>query len=76
MPLRNFPTKAQRFERLDEEYLERMEEYVEIIQWSDEEIQRATEYAMTLWDDFATDELSERALESQKDYMRTIGIID
>lgn len=69
-------TKAQRFERLDEEYLERMAEYVEIIQWTDEEIQRATEYAMTLWDDFATDELSEKALESQKAYMRTIGIID
>lgn len=69
--------KAQRFEDLDHEFLQRMaDDYVEVIEWEDEEIQRATEYAQTLWDDFATDDLSEQALESQREYMRKIGIID
>ena len=69
--------KAQRFEKLDHEFLARMADgYVEVITWEPEEIQRATEYAQTLWDNFATDELSTKALESQREYMRTIGIID
>lgn len=69
-------SKAQTLEVIDHEYLERMEEYVEIIELDDEEIERATEYAQTLFDEFVEDELSERALESQKEYMEMIGILD
>ena len=69
--------KAQTLEAIDHDYLQQMEEYgVEIIQWEQEEIDRATEYSRTLFDEFAVDELSEQALESQMEYMQMIGILD
>jgi len=69
--------KAQRFENLDLYYLDKMkEEGVEVIEWTPEEIARASEYSRTLWEKFATDDLSRRILESQKNYLKLIGVID
>ena len=69
--------KAQRFENLDHYYLDKMKEKgVEVIVWSPEEIARATEYSMTLWESFATDDLSRRILESQKEYLKMVGVIN
>ncbi len=69
--------KAQRFERLDHYYLEKMRaQGVEIIEWEPEEIARAVKYSMTLWESFATDDLSKRVLESQVAYLKMAGIID
>jgi len=70
-------SKAQTLETIDHEYLLQMEEYgVEIIEWDQEEIERATEYSRTLFEEFVQDDLSEQALESQIEYMQMIGILD
>lgn len=69
--------KAQRFEKLDHYYLERMKEHgVEVIEWAPEEIARAVQYSMTLWESFATDDLSKRVLDSQVAYLKMAGMID
>lgn len=69
--------KAQRFEKLDHYYLKKMKEHgVEVIEWSPEEIARAVQYSMTLWESFATDDLSRRVLASQVAYLKMAGIID
>ena len=68
--------KAQRFENLDHYYLDKMKEAgVEVIVWSPQEIARAMEYSKTLFEGFATDDLSRRALESQLNYLKMIGVL-
>ena len=72
-------SRAMKHETLDVYYLEQMKEYgLEVINWYDtpEEIERAREYSMSIWDEFAVDDLSRRALESQKDYLRIIGLLE
>ena len=68
--------KAQTLEKVDHEYLAQMEDYVEIIELSDEAQEEARQYSQTLFDEFVVDDLSERALESQKEYMEMIGLLD
>jgi len=69
--------KAQRFENLDHDALGKMREQgVEIIVWTPAELARAKEYSMGIWEGFAVDDLSRRALDSQLEYMRMIGLIE
>lgn len=69
--------RAMHHETLDHYYLDQMRDYgLEVIQWTPEEVARGMEYARTLWDDFARDDLSRRALDSQMEYMEMIGLIE
>jgi len=71
-------TRAMKHEALDVYYLERMKEYgVQVINWYDtpKEIERAMAYSRTLWEGFAVDDLSRKALNSQMEYMKLIGLV-
>jgi len=69
--------RAMHHEALDHEHLQKMKDFgVEVIQWTPEEIARGMEYSRGTWEGFAVDDLSRRVLESQKAYMRTIGLIE
>jgi len=71
--------RAMNHEPLDHYYLEQMIDYgVEVINWYDtpEEIERAKQYSLELWEEFAVDDLSRKALDSQLEYMRMIGLVD
>jgi TRAP-type mannitol/chloroaromatic compound transport system substrate-binding protein len=69
--------RAMHHEALDHEHLQKMKDFgVEIIQWTPEEIARGMEYSRGIWEGFAVDELSRRALDSQVQYLRMIGLIE
>lgn len=69
--------RAMHHESLDHFYLQEMKDYgVEVIEWTPEEIARGMEYSRSIWEDFAVDDLSRRALDSQMEYMRLIGLIE
>ena len=69
---------ANEYELLDHEAIRKMEEFgVEIIEWAPAEVAKATRLAMKLWEELAAeDPLSAKAVESQMEYMRLVGIID
>lgn len=69
--------RAMHHEKLDHYYLQQMKDYgLEVIVWTPEEIARGMEYSRSIWEDFAVDELSRKALDSQMEYMKMIGLIE